>query len=344
MADAQPLPWMQAGTRGRSSQPPVRHGSLPKSFRHGFADPILVCPLPLVRRRNGSWVQPDSGGTPCMSYPVTPFGHLQRLTDNIGLLRDADGVVPLHGHGYYADDVARGLLVVCREPSPTQELVVLGRRYLYFLAQAQALGGKFRNHLGYDRRWHDAARDRGRLGLFPPGRWAPPPRAARPRGYARRPSPGSTAARGSPHPGRTPWHSRRSARPRYSTRSPATLARSRCSTGRASSSASRPRTRRGRGRRPGSAPPTRPSPRPSSCPAATSRTTGCCERAAHARVAAGHARPGTATCPWCPRRDGAPARTGPPRSAAGRGSRAGRRVHARGGGHRRQTSGSRAWR
>ena len=33
--------------------------------------------------------------------------------------------------------------------------MVLARRYLYFLAQAQALGGKFRNHLGYDRRWHD---------------------------------------------------------------------------------------------------------------------------------------------------------------------------------------------
>ena len=90
-----------------------------------------------------------------MSYPVTPFGHLQRLTDNIGLLQHADGVVPLHGHGYSVDDVARGLLVVCREPSPPQELVVLGRRYLYFLAQAQALGGTFRNHLGYDRRWHD---------------------------------------------------------------------------------------------------------------------------------------------------------------------------------------------
>src|ERR1700733_3824527 len=90
-----------------------------------------------------------------MSYPVTPFGHLQRLTDNIGLIQHADGVVPLHGHGYNVDDVARGLLVICREPSPPQELVVLGRRYLYFLAQAQALGGKFRNHLGYDRRWHD---------------------------------------------------------------------------------------------------------------------------------------------------------------------------------------------
>jgi hypothetical protein len=88
-----------------------------------------------------------------MRYPDAQFGHLQRLTDNIGLLQHADGVVPLHTDGYSVSDVARGLLVVCREPSPSQELVVLGRRYLYFLAQAQALGGKFRNHLGYDRQW-----------------------------------------------------------------------------------------------------------------------------------------------------------------------------------------------
>jgi hypothetical protein len=90
-----------------------------------------------------------------MTFPVPPFRHLQRLTDNIGLLRDASGVVPLREHGYYSDDVARGLLVICREPSPSQDLIVLGRRYLYFLAQAQALGGKFRSHLGHDRRWHD---------------------------------------------------------------------------------------------------------------------------------------------------------------------------------------------
>jgi hypothetical protein len=88
-----------------------------------------------------------------MRYPDAPFGHLQRLTDNIGLLQRADGVVPLHTDGYSVDDVARGLLVVCREPSPPQELIVLGRRYLYFLAQAQVLGGEFRNHLGYNRQW-----------------------------------------------------------------------------------------------------------------------------------------------------------------------------------------------
>jgi hypothetical protein len=90
-----------------------------------------------------------------VTYPVPPFRHLQRLTDNIGPLRDANGVEPLREHGYYSDDAARGLLAVCRESSPPQDLIVLGRRYLYFLAQAQALEGKFRRHLGYDRRWHD---------------------------------------------------------------------------------------------------------------------------------------------------------------------------------------------
>lgn len=93
-----------------------------------------------------------------MSYPAAPFRHLQRLTDNVGLLEHADGVVPRHEHGYCVDDVARGLVVVCREPAPSQEIITLGRRYLYFLAQAQAPDGRFRNRLGYDRRWRDHPR------------------------------------------------------------------------------------------------------------------------------------------------------------------------------------------
>ncbi len=90
-----------------------------------------------------------------MSCPAAPFRHLQRMTDNVGLLEHAEGIVPRHEHGYCVDDVARGLVVVCREPSPSQELITLGRRYLYFLAQAQAADGRFRNRLGYDRRWRD---------------------------------------------------------------------------------------------------------------------------------------------------------------------------------------------
>ena len=62
-----------------------------------------------------------------MKYPDAPFRHLQRLTDQVGLIEHAEGIVPRHENGYCADDVARGLVVVCREPSPSQELVTLGR-------------------------------------------------------------------------------------------------------------------------------------------------------------------------------------------------------------------------
>ena len=144
------------GTRGHSSQPLVCHEVFLESFRTGSLGKSRLDPARQVLSWRGFRARWGHGqGLDCMSYPVTSFQHLRRLTDSIGLLQQADGVVPLHGGGYSVDDVARGLLVVCREPSPSQELIALGRRYLYFLAQAQALGGKFRNHLGYDRRWDD---------------------------------------------------------------------------------------------------------------------------------------------------------------------------------------------
>jgi hypothetical protein len=96
------------------------------------------------------------------SSPAAPFRHLQRLTDTVGVIERADGIVPRRGDGYRVDDVARALVVVCREPSPSAELITLGRRYLYFLGHAQAADGKFRGRLGDDRRWrgqpeaHDA--------------------------------------------------------------------------------------------------------------------------------------------------------------------------------------------
>src|SRR5204862_4155558 len=82
-----------------------------------------------------------------------PVRHLKRLTANVGVLESGHGIVPRYEHGYRVDDVARGVVVVCREPSPSDELVTLGRRYLYFLARAQAADGKFRSRLGDDRRW-----------------------------------------------------------------------------------------------------------------------------------------------------------------------------------------------
>jgi hypothetical protein len=93
-------------------------------------------------------------GSRGMTCPAAPFQHLLRLTDDVGLLEHAQGIVPRYEHGYCVDDVARGLVVVCREPSPSRQLIALAELYVRFLGQAQAPDGRFRNRLGYDRRWH----------------------------------------------------------------------------------------------------------------------------------------------------------------------------------------------
>ena len=90
-----------------------------------------------------------------VTWPDPPFRHLIRITDQVSVLERAEGIVPRHEDGYCVDDAAYGLMVLCREPSPRDELVTLARRYLYFIAQAQAPDGRFHTRLGYDRRWKD---------------------------------------------------------------------------------------------------------------------------------------------------------------------------------------------
>jgi hypothetical protein len=85
------------------------------------------------------------------------FAHLQRLSDDTGLFEHARGALPRREHGYCLDDVARGLMVICREPEPDTALVALAETYLAFIAHAQSPDGAFRNRLGYDRRWHGEA-------------------------------------------------------------------------------------------------------------------------------------------------------------------------------------------
>jgi hypothetical protein len=102
---------------------------------------------------------------PGVTWPEPPFRHLIRITDQISLIEYTEGMVPRHQNGYSVDDAARGLAIICREPEPRDELVTLARRYLYFLAQAQAPDGRFRSHLGYDRHWADDPGTRDCWGL-----------------------------------------------------------------------------------------------------------------------------------------------------------------------------------
>jgi hypothetical protein len=85
----------------------------------------------------------------------TDFRHLFRMSDDVGLFEHASGAIPRREHGYCVDDVSRGLIVLCREPLPSDAVVDLAACYLAFLAHAQDPDGRFHNRLGYDRQWHD---------------------------------------------------------------------------------------------------------------------------------------------------------------------------------------------
>ncbi len=83
------------------------------------------------------------------------FTHLVRLTDAGGLHEHAEGDRPRPEHGYCVDDVARGLVVTCREPDPAPPVGELRRQYLDFVLAAQAPDGRFHNRRGPDLGWRD---------------------------------------------------------------------------------------------------------------------------------------------------------------------------------------------
>lgn len=89
--------------------------------------------------------------------PPIKLDHLRRLTDDVGILQHANYVIPNRSHGYCTDDNARALIAVMlaqRVMPESGELLELGYRYLSFVAHAfDETTTRFRNFMGYDRRW-----------------------------------------------------------------------------------------------------------------------------------------------------------------------------------------------
>jgi hypothetical protein len=90
---------------------------------------------------------------PALARPV--FDHLHRLTDGRGLFEHAQYGDPRPEHGYCLDDVARALVVICREPNPSPALRALGRHYLDFTLSAIAADGSCHNRMSIDGSWSD---------------------------------------------------------------------------------------------------------------------------------------------------------------------------------------------
>ena len=92
------------------------------------------------------------------TLPALKLDHLQRLTDDTGMLQHATFAMPNCSEGYTTDDNARALiLTVLLDELPETELTVtrsLASRYLGFLGLAlNAVNGRFRNFLSYGRTW-----------------------------------------------------------------------------------------------------------------------------------------------------------------------------------------------
>lgn len=91
--------------------------------------------------------------SPVSARAEVPVRHLERLTDDVGLLQHATFTTPNRDAGYCTDDNARALLVGLRLGPRGERWTRLG---LAFLAHAwNPSKRRFRNFMGYDRRWLD---------------------------------------------------------------------------------------------------------------------------------------------------------------------------------------------
>ena len=100
----------------------------------------------------------DSASAP-EELPLLNVAHMLNMTDDTGILQHAIFTVPNSSEGYTTDDNARALIVsslLDEDPVRTSLLGTsqLSNRYLAFLWLAfNTETGRFRNFLGYDRRW-----------------------------------------------------------------------------------------------------------------------------------------------------------------------------------------------
>jgi glycosyltransferase involved in cell wall biosynthesis len=102
--------------------------------------------------------------------PELKLDHIKALTDDTGVLQHAIFTVPNRGEGHTTDDNARALILTVmlervgkdqpakdEREKPTFPVANFSARYLSFLEHGfNPATGRFRNFLGYDRRWNEA--------------------------------------------------------------------------------------------------------------------------------------------------------------------------------------------
>ncbi|WCT80033.1 glycosyltransferase family 4 protein [Novosphingobium humi] len=90
------------------------------------------------------------------ALPVLPLDHFAAMCDDTGLFQHAVYGIPDRSHGYCIDDNARALLLCCGMAAGTQADVVktMQPRFAAFIQHGwNPDASRFRNFMGYDRRW-----------------------------------------------------------------------------------------------------------------------------------------------------------------------------------------------
>lgn len=89
--------------------------------------------------------------------PRPKLDHILRLTDDVGIIQHAKFIVPDRRYGYCTDDNARALIAALMAQdmiADNEALTNLACTYISFLHHAfNEETGRFRNFMGYDRRW-----------------------------------------------------------------------------------------------------------------------------------------------------------------------------------------------
>ena len=89
--------------------------------------------------------------------PLLNLDHLQRMTDDTGMIQHANFIVPNYREGYSIDDNARALIVcmhLAELDSDNGQSLTLASRYLAFIGYAfNRANGRFRNFMDYQRNW-----------------------------------------------------------------------------------------------------------------------------------------------------------------------------------------------
>lgn len=84
-----------------------------------------------------------------------PLHHLERLTTSLGMYEHALFHEPRPEHGYCVDDVARGLVFLCREPELSKTAEKMLDLYLGFTLAAITADGSCHNRMNENGAWTD---------------------------------------------------------------------------------------------------------------------------------------------------------------------------------------------